>query len=167
MKLSSHLSRFYGKANPLKKTNPSQKLAAPQKQRLLSRKKVDTPKKFGSTHQRNEVDIGEYLRRKTAPIAFNPDPHIDNRFNLSNINRIKGLNVVDIAKTWTMYKRKTLHQRTKAEYEIALSRDRALLALNQISRKLAAISLIHDYSSPPTNRRMATLTKPLRLPFTY
>ncbi len=161
--------RFYGKANPLKKTNPSQKAAAPQKQRLLSRKKTEgAAEKTVGTNQRKDVKpISEFLAKKTPPIELQPDQHVENRFNISNLVRQKGYNVVDIAKSWTMYKRKVLNERTSVEHAIALTRDKSVSALASISKKLAMISVSHDYSLPPTSRRIATYTKPLRLPFIY
>lgn len=157
--------RFYGKANPLKKINPSQKLAAPQKQRLLSRKKLVSMDKLETTRKKNVADVAEYLWKKSLPIELQPDAHVGNRFNVMRLARQKGLTVVDIAKSWTMYKRKNLNARTAIEHEIALSRDKAILALGDISKKLAAISLVHDYNAPPSNRRIATFTRPVKFPF--
>lgn len=163
----AHQIRFYGKANPLKKSSALQKVAVPQKQRLLSRKKQPSTEITGSRAHPTNEDIGRNLLRKTEPIDIVPDLHVENRFNLTKLNRQKGLNVVDIAKTWTTYQRRELTQRTKVEHEMAVSRDRAVMALEIISRKLAKISVLHEYDLPPTNRRLATLTRPSRLPFIY
>lgn len=153
--------RFYGKANPVKKSNIQSK-KAPQKQKLLSRKRLEKDDSIRKSY------ISVSINEESSPIIPKKDQKTENRFYLESLNSIdNSLDPIFVSKIWTSYQRQKFNCSTKRDHDYAKSRSNSIKFLNQLSSKLGFLSLLPDYSIPPLNRRMASLTPPTRLPFSY
>jgi hypothetical protein len=152
--------RFYGKANPVKKSTIQSK-QAPQKQKFLSRKKPE--KDDLSRKPLKSIDINE----SSPPIITIRDSVTENRFCLRNFEYNSDIDPIFVSKIWSSYQRQIFNDSTKRDNDYANSRRNAIKFLLKLSTKLGIISQRPDYSLAPLNRRMATLTPPTRLPFIY
>jgi hypothetical protein len=153
--------RFYGKANPVKKSTLQTK-KAPQKQKLLSKKRFEKNDLVRKPHP--SISINE----ENFPIIPIKDLKTENRFYLKDLKSDdKSLDPFFVSKIWTSYQRQKFNNSTKRDHEYAKSRGNSIKFLGKLSSKLGFLSVIPDYSIAPLNRRMASLTPPTRLPFNY